>query len=241
MLKLISLLLLMSAASGVHANTCVVLLHGLARTSDSMEKMADALTGAKFTAVNIDYESRSATISVLAHDAVSRGLDACRKQQSDNINFVTHSLGGILVRQYLSEFHIENLGRVVMLAPPNKGSEVVDELMSVPGFALLNGPAGQQLGSGADSVPNSLGPVNFDLGVIAGTETFNPMLSQLLPNPDDGKVSLESTKVEGMCGFLAVPSSHTFIMRSDLVIEQVIDYLQTGQFSHKDALRFDCH
>ncbi|MEM7257005.1 MAG: alpha/beta hydrolase, partial [Pseudomonadota bacterium] len=119
-----------------------------------------------------------------------------------------------------------------MIAPPNQGSEVVDNLRDVPGFKVFNGPAGLQLGTDENSIPSQLGPVTFDLGVIAGTDTINPILSQYLPNPDDGKVSVESTKVEGMDDFLVFAHTHTFIMRSKQVIAQVIHFLQQGQFNH---------
>jgi len=238
--SLLTLLVLLSNSAVAHADSCVVLLHGLARTANSMEKLSDELVEAGFATSNIDYPSRTATIEELARDAVPRGLAACRSLRSQTVHFVTHSLGGILVRQFLAEQTIPELGRVVMLAPPNHGSEVVDKLSEFPGYEFLNGPAGQQLGTDAGSVPNQLGAVDFDLGVIAGTETFNPILSQLLPNPDDGKVSVASTRIEGMCGFLALPVTHTFIMQSDDVAEQTIHYLTQGQFSHAESEALDC-
>lgn len=117
------------------------------------------------------------------------------------------------------------------LAPPNQGSEVVDKMREVPGFRLLNGPAGLQLGTGPDDIPRQLPAVDFPLGVIAGTRTFNLILSQFLPNPDDGKVSVESTKVEGMADFVTVPYSHPFIMQRDEVIDLALRFIQTGSFA----------
>jgi hypothetical protein len=119
-----------------------------------------------------------------------------------------------------------------MLGPPNKGSEVVDRLKNIPGFEFINGPAGLALGTAKTSVPNSLGAVTYPVGVIAGSSTINPILSQMLPNPDDGKVSVESTKVEGMADHIIVPVSHTFLMRNDNVIKQVKAFLKTGAFLH---------
>jgi hypothetical protein len=171
-------------------------------------------------------------IETLAPIAVRRGLDACPPDSV--IHFVTHSLGGILVRYYLQQEEIGNLGRVVMIAPPNQGSGVVDSLRGVPGFALINGPAGMQLGTGDDSVPLTLGPVDYEVGIIAGEETFNPILSQYLENPDDGKVSVENTKVEGMTDFLILPESHPFIMKSRAAIEQSLTFIGTGKFNHDD-------
>ena len=213
---------------------CVVLLHGLARTSNSMDKLERALRDAGFATANIDYPSREHAIEELAPEAVERGVDACRAQESRRIHFVTHSLGGILVRYYLDSHAIPELGRVVMLGPPNRGSEVVDEFGDVPGFDAMNGPAGSQLGTGEGSVPIELGPVTYPVGVIAGTASVNPILSTALPDPDDGKVSVERTRVEGMSDFVAIDSSHPFLMRNKEAIRQTIAFLRNGGFVHPD-------
>jgi len=125
---------------------------------------------------------------------------------------------------------VPGLGRVVMLAPPNQGSEVVDKLRDVPGFKFINGTAGLQLGTDADSIPVKLGSVDFDLGVIAGNRTVNLLLSRMLPNPDDGKVSVASTRVEGMADHITLPVTHTFMMRSKSVIEQAVYFVEHGRF-----------
>jgi hypothetical protein len=197
---------------------CVILLHGLARSSSSMEEMRTKLTKQGFYVANIDYPSREMPIEALSKLAISEGLVKCKQALARPINFVTHSLGGILVRQFYKNNDPQNLKRVVMLGPPNNGSEVVDKLKDVPGFEFYNGPAGMQLGTAETDVPKSLGSVNFDLGVVAGTRSINLLLSTLLPDPDDGKVSVDSTKVAGMCSFLALPVTHPFIMSNDDVI-----------------------
>ncbi|MEM9532593.1 MAG: alpha/beta fold hydrolase [Pseudomonadota bacterium] len=210
---------------------CVILLHGLARSSRSMNRMEKILRGHGYAVANIGYDSRSAPVEKLALPAVQRGLEACDGQQPAKIHLVTHSLGGILVRYYLKNRSIDKLGHVVMLGPPNQGSHVVDNWRGVPGFKLMNGPAGMQLGTDAASVPGQLGPVTFSLGVIAGTRSVNPILSLSLPNPDDGKVHVENTKVVGMADFIEVPHSHTFMMRAPGVIEQVVFFLRNGRFA----------
>lgn len=195
-----------------------------------MEIMTASFISEGFDVVNVDYPSRDHPIEKLADIAVNDGIDKCPRDQT--LHFVTHSLGGILVRYYLTHNEVSRLGRVVMLAPPNQGSEVVDKLRDKPGYAIINGPAGAQLGTDKDSIPLKLGAANFELGVIAGTSSVNPILSLYLPNPDDGKVSVERTKVAGMKDFITVRHSHPFIMRSSEVIEQAISFIQTGSFIH---------
>ena len=210
-------------------NEYVILLHGLARSAHSMDKMAERLTAQGYKVLNIDYPSRSYSIEQLAEKTISDALLQCEGMP---VSFVTHSMGGILVRQFLSNHTVKNLNKVVMLGPPNKGTEIVDKLSNIPGFHLVNGDAGMQLGTGALSVPNQLGKANFDVGIIAGTQSINLILSSLIPDTDDGKVSVESTKVEGMNDHIEMPTTHVFMMRNDAVIEQVLHYLKQGKFEH---------
>lgn len=208
---------------------CVILLHGLARSSGSLTKLAAVLTAEGFCTVNYDYPSTRHTIEKLAEDAISDALSQCPEGRT--VHFVTHSMGGILLRQYLSVRKIDNLGRVVMLGPPNKGSQVVDKLQNVPGFQLINGPAGMQLGTGEMSIPTLLGAADFEVGIIAGTRSINLILSTMLPGQNDGKVSVENTRLEGMSDHLALPVTHPFMMKNNAVIRQVVHYLREGEFS----------
>lgn len=225
------MVLLVPQISPAQQQECVVLLHGLARTSNSLNKIESALIAAGFLVSNMGYPSTRAKVEQLSVDAVGAGISNCDSMAAEKIHFVTHSLGGILVRYYFANNKHQKLGRVVMLAPPNQGSEMVDSWKKLPGYSLWNGPAGDQLGTDEHSVPLSLGPVDFDLGVIAGNRSINPFLSQFLPNPDDGKVSVASTRVEGMRDHLVLPVSHTWMMRNDQLITQVIYYLQHGSFN----------
>lgn len=228
MKTIIALMILFISTLG-HAS-CVILLHGLARRESSMDKLAQTLTDNGFMSVNLGYPSRDHAIELLADKAITPALKAC--DGTTKINFVTHSLGGILVRQYLSTQTIPNLRYVVMLSPPNKGSEVVDKLAGMPGFYWLNGDAGLQLGTDALSVPNTLGPANFNLGVIAGNQSINWILSLLIPGSDDGKVSIARTKIQGMNDHIEMPTTHPLMMKNNDVISQVIYYLNNGEFNH---------
>jgi len=215
-----------------HRSTdCVVLLHGLNRSWRTMGKFAESLQQDGFSTANVDYPSSTASIEVLAPMAVNEGLQKCRQTGATTIHFVTHSLGGILVRYAQSQDPIPDLGRVVMLGPPNQGSEVIDKARNWPGMKSISGAAGMQLGTDEDSIPAQLGPVDFELGIIAGTGTTNPFMSaMMLPEEDDGKVTVASTKVEGMDDFKIVGDSHFAMMRSNSVMKATTRFLRTGSF-----------
>jgi len=208
----------------------VVLLHGLARSSSSMRRMEAALTDEGYTTCNVPYPSTRHSIAILASEYVlPRIADGVGDLQAP-LNFVTHSMGGIIVR-YLARFGlIENIARVVMLSPPNKGTEVVDVLGGNWLFELINGLAGNELATSESSLPNQLGPAHWELGIIAGDRSINWLLSMMIGGQNDGKVSPDNAKLEGMKDFLVIHATHPFIMRRRLAIEQTIHFLEHGCF-----------
>jgi pimeloyl-ACP methyl ester carboxylesterase len=208
----------------------VILLHGLARSSHCMSRMENTLQHGGYHTVNLNYPSTSGSIESLSDSVITEAL--AQTEPSETVHFVTHSLGGILLRYFLTQNEIAGLGRVVMLAPPNHGSQIVEWLQHYRLFQRLLGPAASQLGTRPDSLVNQLPPAPCELGIIAGSRAVNLLFSPFLPKPNDGTVSVENTKLAGMRDHITLPTTHPLIMRNKQVIQQVLAFLKSGQFSH---------
>jgi pimeloyl-ACP methyl ester carboxylesterase len=213
----------------------VVLLHGLARTSRSLRKMERALQDAGFATLNLDYASRQRPIEALVEDI----HPAISEFAVGPLHFVTHSMGGLLARAYLARYRPNGLHRVVMLGPPNNGSEVADVLKDMTLFHAFYGPAGQQLGTRQKDLIAGL-PPECAVGIIAGNRTLDPIASFfILSRPNDGRVSVASTKLERMADHVVLKTSHSLMLLNRDAIAQTIAFLREGKFVH--AAKFNSH
>ena len=207
----------------------VVVVHGLGRTPASMAILATRLEETGFRVVRFGYPSRSEPIEALV-ERLGDAVAACCGDDPGGVHFVTHSMGGLLVRSYLSERPEPHAGRVVMLSPPNQGSEIVDAFADSDLLRPFLGPAGTRLRTTPDGIASELGPIRFSLGIITGNRSLSPLGSWLIPGPDDGKVGVGRARVEGASSFLVLPATHTFIMNRRDVADEVAHFLRHGRF-----------
>jgi pimeloyl-ACP methyl ester carboxylesterase len=206
----------------------VVLLHGLARGQGSMAKLGKFLRAHGFDTVARTYPSRRHSISYLATEVADWIVEQAGERP---VSAVTHSMGGVLVR-HLHDARIR-WDRIVMLAPPNRGSQLAAALVKNPVFGWYYGPAGAEL---ADGSQWPLPPAPF--AVIAGTRGFaltNPTSWTVgrrfaAQTKHDGTVAVDETRLEGMAAFAEVDATHTWIMNDLRTQQLVLQYLHTGGF-----------
>ncbi len=218
----------------------VIVLHGLGRSSRIMLKIASQLSQAGFRVHNLNYPSRTKSIQFIAENNLQQVLQLPELQAAAKIHFVGHSMGGIIVRYYLQHYPVTNLGRLVMIAPPNNGSELAAWLKKhwfyKIMYRLLFGPAGQQLDISQESIPSQLIAPHYEVGIIAGDDNTQGFFKQVMPQvPHDGKVTVESCKLANMKDFLIVNSEHAAIVENPRVIQQTIYFLKNGVFQHHTA------
>jgi triacylglycerol lipase len=210
-------------------------MHGIARTYRSMRSLAKFLKSQGYQVLNVAYPSTRVPLESLI-DHINQQVVAFNQDPQRKIHFVGYSLGGLLARGLIHRYRPPNLGRVVQLGPPNQGSEVADFWKNNFLYKWIFGPAGQDLGAEEKSFSRILGPVDFELGVIAGNRSWDPISSAMIEGPDDGKVSVENTKVPGLTDHLVIPATHTFIIYNQEVWDQALHFLKSGQFKRTSKL-----
>lgn len=218
-------------ASTGNSGDYVILLHGLNRSSRSLSKLANTLAEEGYQVINFSYPSRKYDIDALASLFLGNLIKKYCLNKKKKIHFVTHSLGGIIVRKYLQDTPIINIGRTVMITPPNHGTKLIDFLKQIPVLNWILGRAGKQLSSDTSSYVNKLHKkVNFDAGIIAGSQSYNPISYFLLDSKNDGTITVSSTKITGMKDFIEIKTGHFFAPNNDEVIKNAVNFINYGFF-----------
>lgn len=202
----------------------IVLLHGLNRTAMSMIPIAVAARRRGYRVINWHYPSKRRSIA--GHVETFARKVAPRLASPPRVHFITHSLGGIIVRHFLAAHPLANLGRVVMLAPPNGGSEVADMLGHALGGFMK--PL-RELGTDAAI---AFPAADYPVAVIAGSRSHIPLFARWMNRvPNDGVVSVERTKLENMTDFVVLPRTHTFLPWAPDAIRHAMAFIERGRFA----------
>lgn len=234
---------LISAAGVPPANVpatpeTVVLLHGLGLRGWAMGRLEAGLAREGYRVINLTYPSRTMPLEQLAGEWLPAQLSQHGVAEATRLHFVTHSMGGIVVRMWLrAQGAPSNLGRVVMLAPPNGGSAVADRMKKFAPFRAYLGLNGSRLGTDDASIPRSLGPWPAgagELGVIAGDRSINPLFSAWLQEPNDGAVAVTTTRLAGMSDFIVLHHSHTMLPWRGETLRCVWAFLRDGRFPKEE-------
>lgn len=235
--RLLAALALLPALSAAPPSEppCVVLLHGIGMRSYVMKRLESALRAEGYRTVNLSYPSRTMPFEEIAGAYLPAQLARHDVARAPQLHFVTHSLGSLVMRKLIQDARPANLGRVVMIGPPNHGSAAADVARENALLRKFLGGNLVRLGSGADAIVDTLGPADFDLGIIAGEVAVNPVFGRALGGKNDGAVTLESARLEGMRDFIVVPYSHTLMLWRTEVVDQVRAFLRDGQFIHEPA------
>lgn len=218
------------AATDAPEKATVILLHGLGRSSTSMWIFALRLKRAGFQVQLVGYDSINQDPDEILEEITTQVHDCCANVNG-RLHFVGHSLGGLMVRAYLQNNDVTNLGRVVLLGTPNQGTVAADHFRDTWLLKKL-GPTAERLGTGENSFPRTLKDPFYPVGIIAG-EFESDLIDNVIPGKDDGLVPVEATKLEGMTDFIVLQTSHARMRYDAEVARQTIEFLINGQFDHQ--------
>lgn len=215
-------------------NDLVILAHGLGRSENAMWLLTRRLENSGYAVCTLDYTSIGESVqSVL--DATETQINQCLESIESSqaqIHFVGHSLGGLVIRSYLQNHpelaKSDQMGQAVLIGTPNQGSELADHYAD-SWLIELGGEVTQSLITGEKSLGAQLGQVDIAFGVIAGTKSMR-LTDGVFSGPNDGLVSVESTKLEKMGDFIEIDVGHSSMRYNEEVATQTIYYLQNGHF-----------
>ncbi len=215
----------------------VVLLHGLAAPCWSMKQLGRYLhKHGGYEVFPMDYSSLRSSVDDHARSLASviRHLKGI-----ESIDLVGHSMGNIVIRRYLAGDPSPHQGwrpdprirRIVMIAPPNNGSIAATKLADLRVYQKIFGEAGQQLGVGWEDLESRLTTPKTEFGIIAGGMRNRVGMSPfLLPGDDDGRITVETTRLPGATDFLVVPALHELIAHDPRVLRHTLQFLENGYF-----------
>ena len=210
------------------AGKAVILIHGLLQSSKCMSTMKTTLRDAGYSTIDFDYPSSQINIPAAAVylDRLIQSLEGY-----DELNFVVHSMGGLVVRAYTMEFNDPRIKRMVMLGTPNHGAEMADITQRYWIVRTVSGPGARQLVTRPDGLIPKLPVPNFEFAVIAGSRGNKSGWNPLIPGDDDGTVTVASTRLSGAADFATVRTLHSWLLSNEVAVTQTVNFLKAGRLN----------
>jgi pimeloyl-ACP methyl ester carboxylesterase len=232
---LITIILLLPGVSQAASQEVVVLLHGVASVPLSMKYLEKGFEEEGYTVLNLGYPSTRESIGENAaaiRAEILEYVDSLDPGTEVTVHLVAHSLGNLVARRAMSD-GIPNLGRMVMIAPPNHGSFVAEAVKHLNIFFWIYGESGQQLSADNRAFFEELPEPSCSFGIIAGGKGNNEGFLPLIPGDDDGVIRVETTRLPGADDFTIIDAEHTLILFKKETLRQTVHFLRNGYFERQ--------
>lgn len=194
----------------------VIVLHGYLRSYKSMQKICQFLDKKNFIVFNCDYRSTKYSIDIIANELLKKFITRFCTKKYKTIHFIGHSMGAVIIRKFLQDNPMLNLGKVVMISPPNHGSYIADILTKIPFSDYVFGPSLKQLSTTKNSFVNRLPNIKCDCGIITAQY--------------DWVVSQNSTMLVGADDYTEISATHYGILSNKRLPGLIYNFLSSSCF-----------
>ena len=236
----------------------LVLLHGIYGKSSDMESIAQNFKD-NYRIINIQYPTTKETAEEISDLYIEPNIENIKEQifsenfhkkignqyyeidknsnkinknfnQNVKINFVAHSMGTGILRYYLKENPLENLGKVVFISPPSHGSHLAD-VPFVDKLPSMLGKVVPQFSTKKDSFVNQLGEPDYDYMILIGNKTNNPLYSMIIRGKDDGMVPLKTAKMKSDNFKIIENTTHTSILKDKRTVKEISEFFKSSDLN----------
>ena len=236
----------------------LVLLHGIYGKSSDMESIAQNFKD-NYRIINIQYPTTKETAEEISDLYIEPNIENIKEQifsenfhkkignqyyeiaensnkinknfnQNIKINFVAHSMGTGILRYYLKENPLENLGKVVFISPPSHGSHLAD-VPFVDKLPSMLGKVVPQFSTKKDSFVNQLGEPDYDYMILIGNKTNNPLYSMIIRGKDDGMVPLKTAKMKSDNFKIIENTTHTSILKDKRTMKEISEFFKSSDLN----------
>ena len=215
-------------------NENVIIIHGFGQNAKGMHSITNGLQEAGYSTCALEYKTVGRSIHAIKKQ-IGQQINDCFStfRKENKTHFIGHSLGGLMIRSYLSEYpserHQYKIDKVIMMGTPNNGSPISDSYQEKSIFGLL-GEMSLALGTDEGDFAKSLPEPSYKTGIIAGNKPWR-LTRKAFNEPNDGLVPVSSTKLPNMDDFIELNVDHASMRTDPIVMNNILTYLTNGRFS----------